>query len=230
MKLLFARMSLVMAGCFIAAVIAGCAPTKYELLYRSSEEQVKDLQARNLTLTSENAQLHQDKEKITTKLTSTSEAFDMQDKQRKEIEAARNSLLKKLQETTSGMPCEVAMLVNDYVITTRFSFEPGAAALNVQARSDLRKIAKAVAESFPEASFLVAGHADNTPIQASEYKTNWELSAARAFSVMLFLVTDCNIKSDKIGYAGFGEFRPIADNSTPEGREQNRRIEIIVTP
>jgi len=230
MKSLFARTSLIVAGCLALAVLAGCAPTKYELLYYSSEQQVKKLQTMNLNLTRTIEGLRQDKEKLGTQLTSSNETLDLKARQQKEIDAARNSLLRKLQETTSGMPCEVAMRVNDYVVTTRFTFEPGQAALNVQARSDLRKIAKAVAESSPEASFLVAGHADNTPIRESEYKTNWELSAARAFSVMLFLVTDCNVKPDKIGYAGFGEHRPIADNATPEGREQNRRIEIIVTP
>lgn len=230
MKSLFARTSLVAAGCVAVAALAGCAPTKYELLYYDSEKQVKQLQEENRKLTGTIEGLSMEKQKLTTQLTSATDVLDRKDKQQQEIDAARNAFLKKLQETISGMPCEVAMRVNDYLITTRFTFEPGQAALNVQARSDLRKIAKAVAESFPGASFLVAGHADNTPIRESEYKTNWELSAARAFAVMQFLVTDCNVKPDKIGYAGFGEHRPIADNATPEGREQNRRIEIIVTP
>ena len=229
MRAAFATLPAVVVVVLMAGVLAGCA-SKYELMYRDSEDQIKRLQTQTLALTKDNQDKVTEITNLKANLNTTTDTLDLRAKKQKETDTAKRLLLAKLQEATLGSPCEVAMRTNDYVITTRFTFEPGAAALDVKARSDLRKIAKAITESFPEAAFLVAGHADNTPILNSEHKTNWELSAARAFAVMHFLVDQCSVKGEKIGYAGFGEFRPVGDNGSPEGREQNRRIEIIVTP
>ena len=229
MRAAFAKLSVVGVVGVLAVMLSGCV-SKYELMYRDAEDQVNRLQSQNLVLSKGSTDKDIEIAKLKANLGNTTDTLDLRAKKQKETDTARKLLLAKLQEATVGSPCEVAMRVNDYVVTTHFTFEPGAAALDVKARSDLRKVAKAVIDGFPEASFLVAGHADNTPIQNSEYKSNWELSAARAFAVMQFLVIECSVKAEKIGFAGYGEFRPVADNGSPEGREQNRRIEIIVTP
>lgn len=77
--------------------------------------------------------------------------------------------------------------------------------------------------------WIVAGHTDNVPIKTAKFGSNWELSTARAIEVVNFM-TENGMPAETIGAAGYAEFDPIADNSTAEGRAQNRRIEIIMMP
>ena len=77
----------------------------------------------------------------------------------------------------------------------------------------------------PGYRIIVAGHTDNTPIHTAEFPSNWELSAARAMSVARFLI-DCRVAPERINIEGFGQYRPIGDNTHFLGREANRRVEI----
>lgn len=77
----------------------------------------------------------------------------------------------------------------------------------------------------PGYRIIVAGHTDNTPIHTARFPSNWELSAARAMSVAKFLI-DCRVVPERINIEGFGQYRPIGDNTHFLGREANRRVEI----
>ncbi len=77
--------------------------------------------------------------------------------------------------------------------------------------------------------FLVVGHTDSAPLNGSIYKDNWELSTARALTVVRFLV-QAGMKAQNLIPAGEGEHDPVANNSTGDGRARNRRIEIILLP
>ncbi|MGL4344520.1 MAG: flagellar motor protein MotB [Cellulosilyticaceae bacterium] len=70
------------------------------------------------------------------------------------------------------------------------------------------------------------GHTDNIPINTTQFPSNWELSSARAIAVAKFFIDEMSFSPESISAEGYGEYRPIADNSTPEGRAQNRRVEI----
>jgi len=85
-----------------------------------------------------------------------------------------------------------------------------------------------ILRQFPDRRFMVAGHTDNQPVKEA-YKDNWELSVARALVVTRFLV-EAKMKAQNIVAAGYGEYDPIASNATPDGRRENRRIEIILLP
>ena len=74
----------------------------------------------------------------------------------------------------------------------------------------------------------IEGHTDNIPIKTSEYSSNWQLSSARAANVTELLVNQAGIAPKKLSAVGYGEFRPIGDNSTEEGRLKNRRVDIII--
>lgn len=74
----------------------------------------------------------------------------------------------------------------------------------------------------------IEGHTDSRPIATERYPSNWELSAARASAVVRYLVSNHGFEPDKLSALGFGEFRPRAPNSTPEGMAQNRRVDIVV--
>ena len=74
----------------------------------------------------------------------------------------------------------------------------------------------------------VEGHSDDQPIHTPLFHSNWELSTARAMSVLSLLLDDAAFPPDKISVAGYGSYRPVADNATPEGRRMNRRVDLVV--
>lgn len=76
-------------------------------------------------------------------------------------------------------------------------------------------------------SIIIEGHTDNKPIHSSQFPSNWELSGGRALSVVHYLQTK-NIDPNRLRYTGYGEFKPIFPNDTPEHREANRRVNFIV--
>ncbi len=74
----------------------------------------------------------------------------------------------------------------------------------------------------------VEGHSDDQPIHNAVFASNWELSAARAMTVLLLLVNDIQYDPTHISMAGYGPYRPLADNATPQGRSRNRRVDLVV--
>src|SRR5215471_16375714 len=109
-------------------------------------------------------------------------------------------------------------------------FPSGSATLAREGELNLMEVA-VILRQFPDRRFMVAGHTDNQPIKdkGNEYKDNWELSMARALVVARFMI-EAKMNPANMVVAGYGEFDPIAKNSTPEGRKENRRIEIILLP
>jgi chemotaxis protein MotB len=106
-------------------------------------------------------------------------------------------------------------------------FPSGKADLSREGELALMEVA-VILKQFPERRFMVAGHTDNEPVKEA-YKDNWELSMARALVVTRFMI-EAKMKPQNIVAAGYGEFDPIAKNTTPDGRRENRRIEIILLP
>ncbi len=117
-------------------------------------------------------------------------------------------------------------------IIDRILFDSGEAILKPAGESVMRKIA-AILAGHPELKIHVIGHTDNVPIRPearSRFASNWELSAARALAAVHFLTEKAGVDPRRVGAIGYGEYRPIADNATPEGRARNRRIAITILP
>jgi len=74
----------------------------------------------------------------------------------------------------------------------------------------------------------IEGHADNVPIRTARFPSNWELSSARAHTVIYRLITNYGLSPENLAASGYGEWRPVATNDTPEGRARNRRVDIVV--
>lgn len=107
-------------------------------------------------------------------------------------------------------------------------YKSGSAKLNPEGEEALTQIAMVLSQ-FSDRRFQIEGHTDNKPIKSARFPSNWELSTSRALTVV-HLLTDMDVVPENISAAGFGEFRPRADNETEEGRQLNRRIEIIMLP
>lgn len=103
-------------------------------------------------------------------------------------------------------------------------FDPGSADLKESAQEALGKVAMALSRST--APIVVEGHTDDTPIRYSDWRSNYELSAARAFSVIRYFTTTQGIPPQRLAARGYGPYRPVEVNDTDEDRAKNRRIEI----
>jgi chemotaxis protein MotB len=115
-------------------------------------------------------------------------------------------------------------------ILDRIMFDSGEAVLKPDGEAVLQKVA-AILVKHPEIKIHVIGHTDNVPIRAgarSRFASNWELSAARALAAVHYLSEQGGIDPRRMGAVGYGEFRPLADNATVEGRAKNRRIAIAI--
>jgi chemotaxis protein MotB len=107
-------------------------------------------------------------------------------------------------------------------------FDSGKTAVKAEGKDAIGKIAQVLA-TIADRRFLVAGHTDNVPIKTRQFPSNWELSTARAVEVLQLLIAG-GMKPGVVGAAGYAEFDPVAANDTPEGKAQNRRIEIVLEP
>jgi chemotaxis protein MotB len=107
-------------------------------------------------------------------------------------------------------------------------FDTGKTELKPQGLTAIGQLVPALM-SVGKREFLIAGHTDNIPIKTARFKSNWELSTARAVVIVNEMISK-GYPADQIGAAGFAENDPISDNSTKEGRAQNRRVEIILMP
>lgn len=111
-------------------------------------------------------------------------------------------------------------------IKDRLLFDSGKAML----REDSKKILARLAGLFSSLNndIAVEGHTDNIPINRGSFPTNWELSTARAISVVRFFTEEKNLDSEKFAATGFGEWQPVAPNDTEENRQLNRRVIIKI--
>jgi chemotaxis protein MotB len=117
-------------------------------------------------------------------------------------------------------------------ILDRVMFDSGEAILKPGGETVMRKIGTLLTE-HPELKIHVIGHTDNVPIRPeahSRFMSNWELSMARALAAVHFLTEKAGVDPHRVGAVGYGEYRPIADNSTVEGRARNRRIAVTILP
>lgn len=112
-------------------------------------------------------------------------------------------------------------------LTERILFPPGTAELNERGREVLARLASSLAD-LPDRIVRVEGHTDSTPISPEQFPSNWELSTARATTVVRFLVEQ-GIPGERLAAVGYAEHRPVADNRTAKGRRRNRRIEMVLS-
>lgn len=115
----------------------------------------------------------------------------------------------------------VALLIKDRIL-----FDSGKADLKPEAKEILEPIAKLLGALKHE--IWVEGHTDSRPIHTREYPTNWELSTARSSRVIRYFVEEKNLDPKRFVAIGYGEYRPVAPNTTWENMQQNRRVVIII--
>ena len=114
-------------------------------------------------------------------------------------------------------------------MSDRLLFRSGSAAVEAKGKEAIQVLA-GVLNNNSDIDILVEGHTDNVPIKTAVYKDNWDLSVARATSIVRILTEDYKMTPTRLTASGKGEFAPRSTNATAEGRANNRRTEIILSP
>ena len=175
-------------------------------------------------------------------------SLDAQRAERERLEqekAARDEELRRLTQThaalTESLKSEIAKgdirirQVRDRLtinVVDQILFDSGRAQLKSRGIEVLQRVGE-VLKTIPDKQIRIEGHTDNVPIGGrlkQRFPTNWELSAARATSVVRYLVDKGGVDPKHLTAVGHGDTHPVADNATEEGRQANRRIEIVLYP
>lgn len=146
-----------------------------------------------------------------------------------ELEAQARELENKLQKEIAEGNLRIKRFKDRIVINIddKILFPSGSAQLRPEVKKTLDTVAEMLAKNRGS-RVLVEGHTDNVPIKTPRFPDNWELSTARALSVLRHLLGTKNLEPARFGAVGYGEYRPVAPNDTPANRQLNRRVDIVL--
>ena len=222
---------------WVAAVIMTLLAAVFLMLWFSAKTSRQELDSLKAKLDDTNASLskalaenqtHQDRiAKLKSQVLELEQEKQQAGQMAKGLESEMRASLESKDVTISKLQGKLTVNILDRVM-----FDSGEAVLKPGGEAVMRKIGKLLAE-HPELKIHVIGHTDNVPIRSEahgRFASNWELSAARALAALHFLIEKMSVDPHRVGAVGYGEYRPIADNSTSEGRAKNRRIAIAILP
>ena len=194
---------------------------------QSLQSKLDDVRA-NLTAARDENQTNQDLiAALQSKIADLQQEQEASAQMSKSLENEMRTDLESRDVTISHLQGQLTVTILDRVM-----FDSGEADLKPGGQAVMRKVAAILAE-HPGLKIQVVGHTDNMPIRPDarrRFASNWELSSARALAAVHFLTEQAGVDPSRVGAVGYGEYRPIADNSTAAGRANNRRIEIAILP
>ncbi|HUK54730.1 MAG TPA: flagellar motor protein MotB [Candidatus Binatia bacterium] len=148
--------------------------------------------------------------------------------QRHELNAVQRELETALQPQINRHEIAITATHEGLVVSLREAgfFDSGSATLRPDKLSTLSKLVEIIRpHSFP---IRIEGHTDNVPIRTPAFKSNWELSTARATEVIRLLITRYEVSPERLSASGYSEYHPVGSNETPEGRAANRRVDLVI--
>jgi len=153
-------------------------------------------------------------------------------KQLDELNQTKKLLEERLGQEIKDKQVRLEMMEKGLVITflADVLFDSGKSKIKPEAYATLDKVTRVLNENVPEYNVGIEGHTDNVPIKLSGWKSNWELSTARALSVLHYIVDQKGVAPSRVSAIGYGEYNPVASNDNIEGRQLNRRVEIVILP
>ncbi len=205
-KCFFLSLMILFVGC---AELTGLREEKVLMTQR-----IEELQRENEGLDSKYAMSEEEKARLI--------------EERDRLENAQRSMEERLKGT--GVSVKIKEGHISVVLPSSVLFNSGQTKLKKEATGSLSKVCRILEKDFPGETIRIEGHTDNDPIKRTKkrYKTNWELSAARAATVLHYLIDNCHLDPKKLYLAGFGEFQPVASNKNKKDKKKNRRVEIVV--
>ncbi|MFH1435833.1 MAG: OmpA family protein [Pseudomonadota bacterium] len=204
-----------------------------KLLRETEMEKISELMAENTALRSKLNKLGIELGELDSELADAKaineELKKKQEMAKKRLETLKNMLSKFKSLIAAG---KLKVKIRDgkmfLELPSAILFPSGKSALSEEGQATLTEVAAVLVE-IPDREFLVAGHTDNVPIKSAKYPSNWELSTARAVAVVKFM-QEMGVSPVSLSAAGYSEYQPIGDNSSEDGKAQNRRIEITLMP
>jgi chemotaxis protein MotB len=112
------------------------------------------------------------------------------------------------------------------MLSSPILFDSGRSELKTSSYPIMHEVA-ALIKDIPN-RIVIEGHTDNQPVNTSEFKSNWELSAARAFSVVRYFIEKEKLDPERLAGLGYGEYRPLLANDSEDNRSRNRRVEVNI--
>jgi chemotaxis protein MotB len=145
-----------------------------------------------------------------------------------DIVELQRKLTKALGKEIEHKEVELRMTPEGFVISLHELgfFDSGQARLLPGAADKIKRIASVLMEYGLD--MRVEGHSDNVPIHNATFNSNWDLSTARAMAVAMMLIDDAGFDPKRMSIAGYAQYHPAASNDTPEGRRENRRVDIVI--
>ncbi len=200
--------------------------------------QVKNLKDEKASLQNENSSVQNDLKLLTTesKMTIADQAKRLKNLQG--IIQSQKDVMTKLQNSIAAALLnykadELSVYIKDgnvYVsMEEKLLFKSGSDVVNPKGKEALQSLSK-VLNSTSDITVMIEGHTDNVPIKTKQFADNWDLSTARATSIVRILTTDYGFDPNRITASGRGKFHPVKTNETAEGRAGNRRTEVILSP
>lgn len=141
--------------------------------------------------------------------------------------------VKKIDEISEemGLQKEITVEITEGGMLIRLGskilFPSGSEILKRESHKVLKVVGETISGNVREV--VIGGHTDDIPISSRKYQSNWDLSAKRAISVVSFMVDSCSVDPAKLVAAGYSEFRPLVPNNTAENRQENRRVEFLIS-
>jgi len=206
----------------------------------SLNAQINDLNNKITDLDSQNSQLGEQTSAQQNKLSQSQQDLQLQKKKLEELQSllsqqkkASEELKSKMDEALKGFNSSDLSVYQKngkvYVsLSEKLLFPSGSAVVNPQGVDALAKLA-AVLNLNADVAVDIEGHTDSIPIRG-RYKDNWDLSTARANSIVRILVNNYKVDPTRVISSGHSSYEPVASNSTAEGRAKNRRTDIILSP
>ena len=238
---MFKKITWISLGLSLLLVSSCVSKNKYvELENRSNETQAqleqdkRNLQAEISKLQSENNRLSDTIEGLKMELRQEKIAVQQKEGEISELERTRREIESSLKDQIAQKDIKLEEIEGKLKVTfvDKILFDSGSVMIKPKGKEVLLKLADSFRDNEAQ-NIAVEGHTDEVQIGAAlldRFPTNWELSTARATAVVRFLQEKGNIKPERLTASGFSFYQPVATNDTPEGRKQNRRIEIILVP
>jgi len=214
---------------------------KKEKLLRESEQKIPELNKKILLLTEERGKLQGQLQKCTENLSEREKTLGalkdetvLTKSQIDQIKSTYEALASDLKEQIQKQEVTINKFQKEVSVSfvDRILFDFGKAALTKEGEKVLKKVGE-VLKKIKEKRIRIIGHTDNIPIHPDyryKFRSNWELSAARAASVVRYFQENINLDGKDMEAVGCSFYQPVATNETEEGRALNRRVEIIIAP
>jgi chemotaxis protein MotB len=195
------------------------------------EQQVRNLDSQRASLEKQRDSLTRERDTLTQQIAALEQQRAQLQASEKQVEARYDTLLANLNEEVKKGQLQVRQLKGMLTVDVaeQLFFDSGRATLKDTGKQLLQKVAESL-KGYEDKAIRIVGHTDNVPITKGlqkVYPSNWELSAARATTVVRFL-QDAGIAPERLLATGRAEYAPVAPNDSAEGRQKNRRIEITL--